>query len=123
MTLTPADLAPHLAERLRPAGEQVLVAGEFVLYWMHHAVRAEENPALDTAIAAAGRLAYRCSSTRASAALTRTTPTGITPSSSKARERSRRPWRHGVCAMCFILVRRGRNPPRFAILRRARHWW
>ncbi len=55
--MTPADLAPHLAERIRPAGEPVaVVAGELVLYWMHHAVRAEENPALDTAIAAAGAL-------------------------------------------------------------------
>ena len=55
--MTPADLAPHLAERVRAAGEPVdVVAGELVLYWMHHAVRAEENPALDTAIAAAEAL-------------------------------------------------------------------
>ena len=30
--------------------------GEFVLYRMHHAVRGHENPALDTAVFAAGRL-------------------------------------------------------------------
>ena len=55
--MTPADLAPHLAERIRPAGEQVDAgAGELVFYWMHHAVRAGENPALDTAIAVAATL-------------------------------------------------------------------
>jgi hypothetical protein len=27
-----------------------LIDGDFVLYWMHHAVRSHENPALDTAL-------------------------------------------------------------------------
>jgi photolyase PhrII len=50
----PSDLPEHLAERVRPlSGARHVPAGEFVLYWMHHAVRAEENPALDTATAAA----------------------------------------------------------------------
>ncbi len=31
-------------------------AGEFVLYWMHHAARADENPALETAIALGAEL-------------------------------------------------------------------
>ncbi|NIP90023.1 MAG: deoxyribodipyrimidine photolyase, partial [Gammaproteobacteria bacterium] len=30
--------------------------GEFVLYWMHHGARAEENPALDVATVAAAAL-------------------------------------------------------------------
>jgi photolyase PhrII len=51
------DLAQHLAERTRivksaPFRRQ----GEFVLYWMHHAVRSRENPALDTAAALADQL-------------------------------------------------------------------
>ena len=52
MALT--DLEPHLAERCselqagRPGA-----GGEFVLYWAHHALRAHDNPALDTAVAIA----------------------------------------------------------------------
>ena len=43
-------LPDHLRERTTLAGQPVgSTEGEFVLYWMHHAVRAEENPALDTA--------------------------------------------------------------------------
>lgn len=45
------SLPLHLAERTRtlndlPADE----SGEFVLYWMHHAARVDENPALEAAI-------------------------------------------------------------------------
>ena len=41
----------HLRERLFPIAERPLpAAGEFVLYWMHHAVRGHENPALDVAL-------------------------------------------------------------------------
>lgn len=46
-------LPQHLDERLRwlKTPEEVDVGpGEFVLYWMHNALRAHENPALDAAI-------------------------------------------------------------------------
>ncbi len=45
------SLPPHLAERawLRSNGSNA-GAGEYILYWTHHALRADENPALDTAI-------------------------------------------------------------------------
>ena len=51
------DLPQHLAERVRiikaaPANRR----GEFVLYWMHHAVRSQENPALDVAVVLADQL-------------------------------------------------------------------
>ena len=49
-----ASLLPtHLAERLHVAPESAEVpsSGEYVLYWARTAVRAHENPALDTAIA------------------------------------------------------------------------
>lgn len=50
-------LPPHLRERLRPAADRPPAAtGEFVLYWMHNALRAHDNPALDVALVAAGRL-------------------------------------------------------------------
>ena len=46
-------LPPHLAERswLRSAGckDRTRFEGRFVLYWTHHALRADENPALDVA--------------------------------------------------------------------------
>ncbi|MEM6690735.1 MAG: NAD(P)-binding protein [Planctomycetota bacterium] len=53
-----SSLPPHLAERTewsRPLTEEVEVGqgrldGRFVLYWMHNAFRAHENPALDVAI-------------------------------------------------------------------------
>jgi photolyase PhrII len=50
-------LRPHLAERTRalnalPADPR----GEFVLYWMHHAVRDHENAALDVAASLANAL-------------------------------------------------------------------
>jgi len=49
-----SHLPPHLSERcFLPQGEGgtngAARAGDYVLYWMHHAVRAEENPALDVA--------------------------------------------------------------------------
>ncbi|WP_216819140.1 NAD(P)-binding protein [Thiohalocapsa sp. ML1] len=43
-------LPEHLAERLRPIPDRPPAPrGELVLYWMHHAVRGHENPALDAA--------------------------------------------------------------------------
>ncbi len=51
------NLPGHLRERLRPLGPRPPRTGaEFVLYWCHHALRAHENPALDTAVWAANRL-------------------------------------------------------------------
>jgi len=45
-----------LAERSRSlASRPEALAGEFVLYWMHHAVRGHENPALDVALTLANR--------------------------------------------------------------------
>ena len=47
------SLPSHLAERFRwlVSPEQTVHGpGEFVLYWMHNALRAHENPALDVAI-------------------------------------------------------------------------
>jgi photolyase PhrII len=49
-----ASLLPaHLAERIHasPPDAEVPASGEYVLYWARTAVRAHENPALDTAIA------------------------------------------------------------------------
>lgn len=51
----PSTLIPLLPEQLRERTRQTHdvaenAAGEFVLYWMHHAMRASENPALDVAI-------------------------------------------------------------------------
>ena len=46
-----SDLPLHLAERCRVVQEAPVAAGhDFVLYWMCSAVRADENPALDTAV-------------------------------------------------------------------------
>ncbi|MBR9985906.1 MAG: NAD(P)-binding protein, partial [Desulfosarcina sp.] len=51
------DLPQHLSERTRVLnGQPVAENGAFVLYWMHHAVRGHENPALDTALWVADRL-------------------------------------------------------------------
>ena len=53
--LTPDTLPTHLAERVTvhsPAGRSH-PAGAFVVYWMRTAVRAHENPALDTALTVA----------------------------------------------------------------------
>ena len=47
-------LPHHLFERVRVIQNAPMATdGEFVLYWMHHAVRSHENPALDTALYAA----------------------------------------------------------------------
>ncbi len=44
-------LPGHLNERTRRLNHRPASAGaEFVLYWMHHAVRDHENPALETAL-------------------------------------------------------------------------
>jgi len=46
-----ASLPSHLQERFRWfVAPNSRFSGEFVLYWMHHAVRGHENPALDVAI-------------------------------------------------------------------------
>jgi photolyase PhrII len=53
----PPDVLPDAVhepykERVRLLNSRPAAAkGEFVLYWMHHAVRGHENPALDTAVA------------------------------------------------------------------------
>ncbi len=47
----------HLHERLRATAERKPNRdGRFVLYWMHHALRGHENPALDLAIVTAEQL-------------------------------------------------------------------
>jgi photolyase PhrII len=52
-----SDLPTHLAERCVVHGRtQIDGPGEFVLYWAHHALRADENPALQTAAAIALQL-------------------------------------------------------------------
>jgi photolyase PhrII len=44
-------LPEHLRERIRPLAERAPDPdGAMLIYWMHHAVRAHENPALDTAL-------------------------------------------------------------------------
>ena len=51
------SLPQHLKERVRTLSEHPLREdGEYVLYWMHHAVRDDENPALDAAIHIASTL-------------------------------------------------------------------
>jgi photolyase PhrII len=48
------DLEPRLAERCVEVNPGAAPrAGEFVLYWAHHALRAHDNPALDAAAAVA----------------------------------------------------------------------
>lgn len=50
-------LPEHLHERMREAAKRGLNRdGRFVLYWMHHALRGHENPALDLAIVTAEHL-------------------------------------------------------------------
>ena len=50
-------LPHHLFERVRVIrNAPVGTSGDFVLYWMHHAVRSHENPALDTALYLARQL-------------------------------------------------------------------
>ena len=51
------ELPGRVAERVRVARDGAPAGGgEFVLYWMHNALRAAENPALDAALLAADRL-------------------------------------------------------------------
>jgi hypothetical protein len=51
------ELPPHLTERIRLIqNAPIRPDGEFVLYWMHHAVRSHENPAIDTALSLAANL-------------------------------------------------------------------
>lgn len=42
-------LPEHLSERVFLVADRPPAPGDFVLYWMHHAVRGHENPALDVA--------------------------------------------------------------------------
>lgn len=57
MTTALPPLPPHLAERSRALNALPPRAdGEFVLLWMHHAVRDHEQPALDAALALADAL-------------------------------------------------------------------
>jgi len=45
------SLPHHLFERVRVIkNAPIRTDGDFVLYWMHHAVRGHDNPALDTAL-------------------------------------------------------------------------
>ncbi|MEM9488647.1 MAG: deoxyribodipyrimidine photo-lyase, partial [Myxococcota bacterium] len=45
------SLPPHLRERVRVLNDGSLDgAGEFILVWLHHAVRGHENPAIDAAL-------------------------------------------------------------------------
>ncbi|MEM7587267.1 MAG: FAD-dependent oxidoreductase, partial [Acidobacteriota bacterium] len=51
------DLPRHLAERRRLLGDgSINPNGAYVLYWMHHAVRSHDNPALDAAVVAGNAL-------------------------------------------------------------------
>jgi len=50
-------LSNHLAVRVNPLnGNAVRAEGDFVLVWLHHAVRDHDNPALDAAIELANRI-------------------------------------------------------------------
>ncbi|MBT8047729.1 MAG: NAD(P)-binding protein [Xanthomonadales bacterium] len=50
-------LSEQLSERCAELGQaEINAAGEFVLYWAHHALRAHDNPALETAAAIALKL-------------------------------------------------------------------
>jgi photolyase PhrII len=51
------DLPEHLAERTRRVNHRSPGSqGKFVLYWLHHGMRAHENPALDVATILSNRL-------------------------------------------------------------------
>lgn len=57
INLVPADLPTQLSERVRMLRNgKMSRQGDYVLYWMHHAVRAHENPALEVAIHAGNAL-------------------------------------------------------------------
>ncbi|MEJ2602603.1 MAG: FAD-dependent oxidoreductase [Gammaproteobacteria bacterium] len=49
-------LPAWLAERCRALNDHEPVAGRYVLYWMHHAMRTDENPALEAALHLGRRL-------------------------------------------------------------------
>ncbi len=50
-------LPPHLQERVSVLQDRPVRRGEtYVLYWMHHAIRDHENPALDVAVAVGNRI-------------------------------------------------------------------
>ncbi len=51
-----ADLPQYLAERTRVLSDATPGPGEFILVWLHHAVRGHENPAIDAATYAAEAL-------------------------------------------------------------------
>ncbi len=52
-----SQLPERLTERLRIEGDRPAnPSGEFILYWMHHALRGHENPALDIALLTAENL-------------------------------------------------------------------
>ena len=51
------ELPEHLVERTRALSTtHSELRGHFILYWMHHAVRSHENPALDVAVLTAHQL-------------------------------------------------------------------
>ena len=50
------NLPAHLLERVRVFQDSEGEGGQFVLYWMRTAVRADENPALDVAVTIAHEL-------------------------------------------------------------------
>lgn len=54
-----AALPPHLQERVDPSAPPPR-PGDFVIYWVRHAVRATENPALDVALSLASTLQVPC---------------------------------------------------------------
>ena len=57
MHVEECDIPERLGERTRCVGScDVNAQGTFVLYWLHHAMRADENPALDVAVHLANRL-------------------------------------------------------------------
>jgi photolyase PhrII len=57
LTNTIGNLPPELLERTRAVKDAPGPSpGEFVLYWLHHAMRAHENPALDAAVTTANHL-------------------------------------------------------------------
>jgi photolyase PhrII len=54
---SPDSLPPHLRERIDVRRNRKITGGRpFVLYWMHHAMRDHENPALDTALWVGNRI-------------------------------------------------------------------
>ncbi|MDV7390097.1 deoxyribodipyrimidine photo-lyase, partial [Arthrospira platensis SPKY1] len=49
-------LPSPVRERVRILRDRMTGSGNFVLYWLHHAMRGHENPALDAAISAGEQL-------------------------------------------------------------------